>query len=153
MDHFAGIISDTHGLLRRKVTEVFAGCERILHAGDVGNAAVLDGLRAIAPVTAVRGNMDRGPWTQGLKNIERVEYRGFKILIVHELYDLALQTEAPTADIVIYGHSHQPKIEYRKSILFFNPGSAGPRRFKLPISAGVLRWMGTQLQPEIITLE
>lgn len=152
MAKIIGVISDTHGLLRKEALGVLRGCELIVHAGDIGDAAVLDGLRTMAPVTAVRGNMDRGGWTRGLRAIERVDWQGVKLLVIHNVHELEGRPEELGVNVVIYGHSHQPKIEYRGDVLFFNPGIAGPKRFRRPISAGKLTWDGGSLRPEIVTL-
>jgi len=148
-----GIISDTHGLLRQEVIEHFRRCDLILHAGDIGDVEVLRQLEALAKVVAVRGNVDHGGLSRHLRNVERIDFAGLKIIIVHNRDDLATRPEKPGVDIVIYGHSHQPKIEYRDEVLFFNPGSAGPRRFRLPICIGTLTWAGKKVVPEIIHLD
>ncbi len=133
-----GVISDTHGLLRPEAIEALTGVEHILHAGDVGGIEILDRLRAIAPVTAIRGNVDGfGPCSE-LPEIEVVEMGGFSFYMLHDLQTLDLDPIAAGMAGVIYGHSHQPKIEEHNGVLYFNPGSAGPKRFSLPVSLGFL---------------
>ena len=133
-----GVISDTHGLLRPEALAALAGVEHILHAGDVGGIEILERLRTVAPVTAIRGNVDGfGPCAQ-LPETEVVELVGKTIYMLHDVHAMDLNPEAAGFAAVISGHSHQPKIEHRKGVLYFNPGSAGPRRFSLPISVGFL---------------
>ncbi|MGA3090250.1 MAG: metallophosphoesterase family protein [Terriglobales bacterium] len=143
-----GIISDTHGLLRPEAVEMLTGCDRILHAGDVGIAAVLEELQQIAPVTAVRGNVDTAPWARALPIADVVEAGGVSIYILHDLAQLNLKPEAAGFGVVIYGHTHQPKTEQRNGVLYFNPGSAGPRRFRLPVSVGKLTIEAGQVHAE-----
>jgi uncharacterized protein len=133
-----GVISDTHGLLRPEACRALRGVARIIHAGDVGSAEVLDGLRAIAPVTAVRGNNDRGPWARALPARATLDVAGVRILVVHDVHVLRDVARLGVA-LVIAGHSHRPMIEARGGVLFLNPGSAGPRRFTLPVSVARLR--------------
>jgi putative phosphoesterase len=132
-----GVISDTHGLLRPQALAALAGCDPIIHAGDIGSPAVLARLGALAPVHAVRGNVDHGAWSATLPVTQRIEIDGFRIYVLHILAELNPQA-ADNVDAVIYGHSHQPKIETTNGTLFFNPGSAGPRRFRLPLTVGRL---------------
>jgi uncharacterized protein len=131
-----GVISDTHGLLRPEAVAALRGSDRILHAGDVGNPKILEALAQIAPVTAIRGNVDTDSWARSLPETEVVEAGGVSIYMLHNLGQLDLKPEAAGFRVVIYGHSHQPKIEEKNGILYFNPGSAGPRRFHLPVSLG-----------------
>ena len=134
-----GVIADTHGLLRPEVLPAFAGVDHILHAGDVGDAAILEALAALAPVTAIRGNIDRtGPCAQ-LPAEEYVTLGGVNLYMLHDVHTLSLDPRAAGVAAVIFGHSHKPLLEDRKGVLFFNPGAAGPRRFSLPISTGLLR--------------
>lgn len=147
-----GVISDTHGLLRPEVVAALRGVSLILHAGDVGTPEVLDGLRAIAPVTAVRGNVDRDAWAQGLPRNEVIELDGISIYMLHILNELDLKPEAAGFSVVIYGHSHVPKSELKNGVLYFNPGSAGPRRFKLPVTVGKLTIAGGQVSTEILDI-
>ena len=128
------------------------GSERIIHAGDVGNPEILDQLRTIAPVTAVRGNIDNDAWALRLAETEVVELGGTSIYVLHDLAQLDLKPEAAGFAAVIYGHSHVPKQEMRGSVLYFNPGSAGPRRFKLPIAVGRLVVDAGKLCGEIVEI-
>ena len=148
-----GVISDTHGLLRPEAVAALRGCVHILHAGDVGSAAVLDELRKIAPVTVVRGNVDSGAWAQEIKPSEVVEFEGVSIYMLHILAELDLKPEAAGFAAVLYRHSHKPASEVRNGVLFFNPGSAGPRRFKLPVTVGRLVVEGQRVSGEIVGLE
>src|SRR6185503_7380966 len=133
-----GLISDTHGLLRPEVLAFLQGSDHIVHGGDVCDAGVLDALRAIAPVTAVRGNNDRGAWAAGVRESELVAFGEGVVYAIHDLAQIDLDPVAAGARVVVSGHSHRPLIEERDGVLFVNPGSAGPRRFSLPISAGEL---------------
>src|SRR5260370_10764481 len=130
-----GAISGTDGLVRRPAPAELAGCAPNIHEGDVGSPDVLARLGGLAPVHAVRGNVDHGAWSANLPVTQRIEIDGFRIYVVHILAELDPQA-ADNVDAVIYGHSHQPKIETKNGTLFFNPGSAGPRRFRLPITVG-----------------
>jgi len=147
-----GVISDTHGLLRPQALAALAGSDLIIHAGDVGKPEVLDALRALAPVRAVRGNVDRGSWAARLPMTDVVEVGAHLLYVLHIIDDLDL--DPPTAGFaaVIYGHSHKPSIEAREGVLWLNPGSAGPRRFDLPVSLARLRVTASELLPELITL-
>jgi hypothetical protein len=146
-----GVISDTHGLLRPEALRALAGADLILHAGDVGSPEVLAGLRALAPVVAVRGNNDRGPWAEALSETEVVTAGGRSLYVLHDLGTLDLDPRAAGFDAVIAGHSHQPRIERRDGVLYLNPGSAGPRRFRLPIA---LAWLDVaRLEAEIVRLD
>jgi putative phosphoesterase len=148
-----GVISDTHGLLRREAVEALRGADRILHAGDVGDPEILDTLAQIAPVTAIRGNIDIESWARALPETEIVEIGGVSIYMLHDLGRLDLKPEAAGIHAVIYGHSHQPKIEMKKGVLYFNPGSAGPRRFQLPVSVGKLRIENGKIEAELVELK
>jgi putative phosphoesterase len=147
-----GIISDTHGLLRPEATAALRGADLILHAGDVGRPSVLAELRYIAPTIAVRGNVDKGAWAAGLPVVETVSVGKLRLLLVHELSHLGIEPGAQGVAAVVFGHSHQPAIETRDSVLFLNPGSAGPRRFKLPITIARARVHGRHLVAEIVRL-
>jgi putative phosphoesterase len=147
-----GVISDTHGLLRPEAVEALRGAVHILHAGDVGTPEILESLREIAPVTAVRGNVDHGAWASVLPQSEVIEVDGVSIYMLHILDALDLQPEAAGFNVVVYGHSHKPASESRGRVLYFNPGSAGPRRFKLPVTVGKLIVGGGKVQGEIVTL-
>ena len=133
-----GLISDTHNLVRPEALAYLAGCDAIIHAGDICNQAVLDALRPIAPVTAVRGNNDTGDWAASLPVSARLTVQQVTILVVHDIADVSRDPRSEGIDVVVTGHSHKPSITERGGVLFVNPGSAGPRRFKLPISAGTL---------------
>ncbi len=145
-----GLISDTHGLIRQEAREILQGCGAIIHGGDFDNEGVLEELEKIAPVTAVRGNMDRGPWASSLKVIERVKMGSFAITVVHNIEDLG---RAEKADLVIFGHSHRFLHTKKDGVTYINPGSAGPRRFTLPITMAVLTIDGEDLNLEKITLK
>ena len=147
-----GVISDTHGLLRPEAVEALRGVDRILHAGDVGAPEILKELESIAPVTAVRGNVDSGGWAQKLPLSEVIEVEGVSIYMLHILEKIDLKPEAAGLKVVVYGHSHVPKIEEKNGVLYFNPGSAGPRRFKLPVTVGRLIVEKDALRREIIEL-
>lgn len=147
-----GVISDTHGLLRPEAVEALRGSDRILHAGDVGTPEILQALAKIAPVTAIRGNVDTEPWARRLPKAEVVEAGGVSIYILHDLAQLDLKPEAAGFRVVVYGHSHQPKIEEKNGVLYFNPGSAGPRRFHLPVSVGRLMVEGGKVRAELVEL-
>jgi uncharacterized protein len=147
-----GVISDTHGLLRPEAVGTLRGSDYIIHAGDVGDAEILKQLNAIAPVTAVRGNVDREPWARKLPETQVLEAGGISIYILHSVADLDLKPEAAGFAAVVSGHSHIPKQEVRNGVLYFNPGSAGPRRFKLPVSVGRLVIEGGKVRGEIMRI-
>lgn len=144
-----GIISDTHGLLRPEARERLAGVDHIIHAGDIGGPEVIAGLRELAPTTAIRGNVDRGQWANDHPHTEWLTLGGRTIYVLHNLNELDLDPAAAGIDVVVSGHSHQPKIETVDSVLYLNPGSAGPRRFTLPIALAILELSGDALQPRI----
>jgi putative phosphoesterase len=141
-----GVISDTHGLLRPEALAALSGVERIVHAGDIGPEEILTALGKLAPVTAVRGNNDRDPWARRIEERAVLEIDGYRLLVLHDLHDLG-PSEGYAA--VISGHSHRPRIERRDGVLFLNPGSAGPRRFSLPISVAILRISPAGLEAEL----
>jgi putative phosphoesterase len=147
-----GVISDTHGLLRPEAVEALRGVDRILHGGDVGAPEILKELETIAPVTAVRGNVDGGSWARKLPLSEVIEVDGISIYMLHILEKLDLKPEAAGLRAVVYGHSHVPKIEEKNGVLYFNPGSAGPQRFKLPVTVGRPIVENDTLRSEIIEL-
>jgi putative phosphoesterase len=147
-----GIISDTHGLLRPEAVEALRGSDRILHAGDVGTPEILEALAKIAPVTAIRGNVDTARWARALPKTEVVEAGGVSIYMLHDLGQLDLKPEAARFRVVVYGHSHRPKIEEKNGVLYFNPGSAGPRRFHLPVTVGRLTTASGNVQAELVEL-
>jgi uncharacterized protein len=147
-----GVISDTHGLLRREAVAALRGSERIIHAGDVGEPEILERLRQIAPVSAIRGNVDKSAWARKLPETEVVELGGISIYVLHDLSQLDLKPQAAGFHVVIYGHSHVPKQETRDGVLYFNPGSAGPRRFKLPVTVGKLIVEDGRVRGEIVPI-
>jgi uncharacterized protein len=148
-----GVISDTHGLLRPQAVEALRGSELILHAGDVGAPEILQELRKIAPVTAVRGNVDRVEWARTIPKNELVEIGGVSIYMLHIREELDLNPDAAGISAVIYGHSHVPAQEVKRGVLYFNPGSAGPRRFKLPVTVGRLVVEKGMVRGEIVELQ
>ena len=148
-----GVISDTHGLLRPEALAALRGVDRILHAGDVGELEVLDALRAVAPVTAVRGNVDHGAVGRALRETEVIKIEGISIYMLHEIQKLDLRPEAAGFRVVVCGHSHRPLIEEKKGVVYFNPGSAGPRRFRLPVSVGKLVLDRGLVHAEVMELE
>ena len=133
-----GLISDTHNLVRPEALAQLAGVDAVLHAGDICSPDVLTALRVIAPVTAVRGNNDRGAWADALPAAVTVTIAGIAIHVVHDIADLQIDPSEQQVQVVVTGHSHKPSIATRDGVLFVNPGSAGPRRFRLPVSAGEL---------------
>lgn len=147
-----GLISDTHGLLRPEAVEALRGVEHILHAGDVGDAAILDQLRQAAPVTAIRGNIDRRGACALLPETEFLELNGCSIYMLHDLQAFDLDPVAAGIRVVISGHSHQPHIKWKKEVLYFNPGSAGPRRFSLPITIGFLSINDRDIEPQLLQI-
>ena len=142
-----GLVSDTHNLLRPPVLEFLRGSDHILHAGDICGPEVLEALAKLAPLTAVRGNNDVGAWAKGLNETETVRFEGVTVHVIHDLKEL---DRAHAAQVVVSGHSHKPKVEQREGVLFVNPGSAGPRRFSLPISAGELRIEGDRVTAHLV---
>jgi uncharacterized protein len=146
-----GVISDTHGLVRPAALDALAGCERILHAGDIGGPEVLAMIGRVAPVVAVRGNNDREPWAADLPETTIVELGATRVLMIHD----AKQLGAVPAGVacVVAGHSHKPVCETRGGVLWLNPGSAGPRRFKLPVSVAILMIAGGSVRGELVVLE
>jgi uncharacterized protein len=147
-----GVISDTHGLLRPEALEALRGVGHILHAGDVGDPRILDSLRELAPVTAIGGNIDvEGPCSH-LPATEVVSLHGYTFYLVHDRQALDLDPAAAGFAAVISGHSHRPLVEWRNGVLYMNPGSAGPRRFSLPVSIGLLTISADGLQPQLVTL-
>ena len=147
-----GVISDTHGLVRPEAIDALRGSELIVHAGDIGGPDVLQALREVAPVVAVRGNNDREDWAGILKDTEVVRVGDVVLYVLHDLHALDLDPAAAGFNAVISGHSHQPLVEERRGVLYLNPGSAGPRRFTLPIAVARLLVRGPALDAEIRTL-
>ena len=150
MSSSAGVISDTHGILRPEAIEFLKTCDLILHAGDIGSQDVFEELGTIAPVFAVRGNMDHGSWAKKLSKTEVVEVEAMFFYLIHNLYDLDVDPVAAGFDAVVSGHSHQPKRYEKDGVLYFNPGSAGPKRFRNPVSIGRIRIRAGRIDSEII---
>ena len=148
-----GVISDTHGLLRPEALEALKGSELIIHAGDIGGPEVIEALRAIAPVVAVRGNNDRGRWAEEFPLYDVTQVGSTYVYVLHDLNELDLKPEAAGFRVVVSGHSHKPLAEERRGVLYLNPGSAGPRRFKLPVTVARMRVCGGDVTAEIITLK
>jgi hypothetical protein len=148
-----GLVSDTHGLLRPEARAFLRGCDHIVHAGDLGAPEVLEGLQAIAPVTAVRGNCDQGSWSWPLPLTADLRLEGVAIHVLHDLGQLAIDPVRAGVGVVVCGHSHRPLAEERNGVLFVNPGSCGPRRFRLPVSAAELRVEGTRVAVRLVELE
>jgi putative phosphoesterase len=147
-----GVISDTHGLLRPEAVEALKGAELIVHAGDIGGPEIVGALRAIAPVVAVRGNNDRGSWAEEFPLYDVAEVGAAFVYVLHDLKELDLSPEAAGFRVVVSGHSHKPLAEERRGVLYLNPGSAGPRRFKLPVTVARLTLEGDDARAEIIRL-
>ena len=148
-----GLISDTHGLLRPEAVTFLRGSDYIVHAGDIGDANILRELNALAPVTAVRGNNDRGPWTEAIPESQVLQVNDVFIYILHNMAELDLDPIAAGFQVVVSGHSHQPSVEKRDGVLYINPGSSGPRRFKLPIAVAELDVAGHSLRARVVELE
>ena len=148
-----GLISDTHGLLRPGALEALAGCGLIVHAGDVGPGEILTPLRAIAPVVAVRGNIDTGEWARSLPETAEAAFEGVRLFALHDLHELRIDPAALGYHVVVSGHSHKPSQQSRNGVLYVNPGSAGPRRFKLPIVLARLDTRVRPLQVEFVHLD
>jgi uncharacterized protein len=147
-----GVISDTHGLLRAETVELLRGSEHIIHAGDIGAPEIIPELEKIAPVTAIRGNVDTQAWARKFAETEVVELGGVFLYVIHDVNAIDLNPKAAGFAAVISGHSHKPKQEVKDGVLYFNPGSAGPRRFKLPISVGRLVIMEGKVSGEILEI-
>jgi hypothetical protein len=147
-----GVISDTHGLLRPEAVDALEGSDFIIHAGDVGDPGIIPKLERVAPLTVVRGNIDTAAWSKKLPETNALQVGGLSFYVLHDLQALDLDPVAAGFAAVIFGHSHQPSIEWRKDVLFFNPGSAGPRRFRLPVSVGKLIVKDGRIKPEVIEL-
>lgn len=147
-----GLVSDTHGLLRLEVLGAFAGVNVIIHAGDVGREGILEALRAVAPTHAVRGNVDNGAWAEPLPRDALIEVGEVSIYVYHGHEELGLDPRAAGCRVVVSGHSHKPEIAEKQGVLYLNPGSAGPRRFKLPVTLMRLYIKGGEVQPELVQL-
>ena len=148
-----GLISDTHGLLRPEAVAFLRGSDYIVHAGDIGDANVLRELNALAPVTAVRGNNDRGPWAEAIAETEVLQVNNVYIYVLHNVAELDLDPVAAGFQVVVSGHSHRPSVEERDGVLYVNPGSSGPRRFKLPIAVAELEVAGHSVRAKVVELE
>jgi uncharacterized protein len=152
--YVVGVISDTHNLMRAEALRALAGVDLIIHAGDIGRPEVLDALRAVAPtVVAVRGNNDREPWARVVAETETIEIGAVRLYLLHALQELALDPAASGFDVVVSGHSHRPSVERRGRVLYLNPGSAGPRRFKLPVTVARLTVRGRSCRARIVELK
>jgi hypothetical protein len=149
-EHLIGVISDTHGLLRPEAVKALKGVELIIHAGDVGDPKVLANLARLAPVHAVRGNTDRGDWAADLPHTRVVEVGSVHLYVLHELFTLDLDPAAAGLAAVIFGHSHRPHLERKNGVLYLNPGSAGPRRFTLPVSLARIKIGKNSLEAKLI---
>jgi putative phosphoesterase len=147
-----GVISDTHGLLRPEAVEALRGVDLILHAGDVGSSEVLETLKGIAPVVAVRGNNDKGEWAEELPQWEVAEVGSISVYMIHDLKEIDLSPAAAGFQVVVSGHSHKSSVEERKGVLYVNPGSAGPRRFSLPVTIARLKVSGEAVSAEVVEL-
>ncbi|HEY9397329.1 MAG TPA: metallophosphoesterase family protein [Burkholderiales bacterium] len=147
-----GLISDTHGLLRPEAKAFLQGSDFIVHAGDIGDSAILETLAAIAPLTVVRGNNDKGPWAERLAETALLRASEVSIYVIHDLAQLDIAPSAAGVRVVVSGHSHKPVVEERGDVLYVNPGSSGPRRFKLPISAGELLVDGNSVSARVVEL-
>jgi putative phosphoesterase len=148
-----GLISDTHGLLRPEAVAALRGSDLIVHAGDIGSSGILDGLSKIAPTTAVRGNNDKGEWASRIPETEVLEAGSVVIYVVHDVAELTVDPATRGVHVVVSGHSHRPVVEWRDKVLFINPGSAGPRRFKLPVSVATLSIADATVTPRLIELD
>jgi putative phosphoesterase len=151
--HFIGVISDTHGLVRPEAVAALGGVELIIHAGDIGSPEVMVALERVAPVRAIRGNNDRDAWARRWPETDLVPIGAVSIYVLHNLAELDLDPRAAGIEVVISGHSHRPKAERRDGLLYLNPGSAGPRRFNLPICLARIRIAGTEVGYEFVDLE
>ncbi len=151
--HLVGVISDTHGLIRPGISKIFKGVDMIIHAGDIGSPEVLASLQQVAPVIAVRGNVDKGQWSRELCETQFIEVKHLSLYVLHDLKELDLNPAAAGFRAVISGHSHRPSIEERNGVLYVNPGSAGPRRLKLPVPVALLHIQHNALDAQLIELE
>ncbi|HTP81865.1 MAG TPA: metallophosphoesterase family protein [Alphaproteobacteria bacterium] len=148
-----GLISDTHSLLRREALAFLRGSDFIVHAGDVGDASVLEELNALTPVTVVRGNNDQGPWAKSLAQSQVLQVGDVFIYVIHDVAELDLDPVAAGFQVVVSGHSHKPAVQTRNGVLYVNPGSAGPRRFKLPIAVAELEIAGGSVRANVVELD
>jgi len=148
-----GLVSDTHGLVRPAALDYLRGSDHIIHAGDIGKPEVLDAFGTLAPVTAIRGNIDSGEWAKGLPEVREETIGRVRILVLHDLKQLDRNPAAAGIRVVVSGHSHKPAVDERDGVLYINPGSAGPRRFSLPVTAGDLLVSLDLVTPKIVELE
>jgi uncharacterized protein len=148
-----GVISDTHGLMRPEALAALGGSDHIVHAGDIGTPAILEALHAIAPVTAVRGNNDRGPWAEAIAEREMLELGGAWFYVLHDIAELDIDPQAAGVHVVVAGHSHKPLREERDGVIYLNPGSAGPRRFKLPVAVARVVGEGSRVEASLTMLQ
>jgi uncharacterized protein len=148
-----GLISDTHGLLRPEAIDFLRGSDFIVHAGDIGNARVLQDLGTLAPVTAVRGNNDNGPWAEAISETAVLRVDEVSIYVLHDVARLDVDPAAARFQVVVSGHSHRPLVEQRDGMLYVNPGSSGPRRFRLPVAVGELKVAGSSVEARVVELE
>ena len=146
------LLSDTHGLMRAEARAFAVGCDYIIHGGDIGSAQILEELAAIAPLIAVRGNNDTQGWAAHLPETEMIRVGGAFVYAIHDLSQLDIEPHAAGVQVIVSGHSHKPLVEKRAGILYVNPGSCGPRRFKLPISVGELVVAGAQVSARTVEL-
>jgi hypothetical protein len=148
-----GVISDTHGLLRSEARAFLVGCDYIIHGGDIGSRDILDALAALAPLVAVRGNNDRESWAEHLPETEMIRVGGVFAYIIHDLSRLDIEPRAAGVQVIVSGHSHKPCSEERDGIVYINPGSCGPKRFKLPVSIGELWVDGSHVRARTVELQ
>lgn len=148
-----GLISDTHGLLRREAVAFLRGCDHIVHGGDIGPPSIIDELAALAPLTVVRGNNDTAAWAQALPEAVCIQLAGVRLHVLHDLKRLDVDPVGAGIDVVIAGHSHRPRVEARGGVLYVNPGSAGPRRFRLPIAVAELVVTAGRIVPRLVELD
>jgi putative phosphoesterase len=153
MTMVVGIISDTHGLLRPEAVDALSGCDLILHAGDIGKPEVLKPLKLIAPLYAVRGNNDIGDWAEKIPEDRTVKAGSINIYMIHDIKEMAIDPKKKRINAVISGHSHKPSIQDKDGVLFINPGSAGPRRFKLPVAVAILKISQANIEAKIVELK
>ena len=147
-----GVISDTHGLLRPEARSFLVGCDYIIHGGDIGSAGILEELAVLAPLIVVRGNNDRESWAETLPETEMMRVGGVFVYVIHDLSQLDVEPEVIGAQVIVSGHSHRPQLKEQGGILYINPGSCGPRRFKLPISVGELWVQGSRVRGNTVEL-
>jgi hypothetical protein len=148
-----GLISDTHGLLRPEAVAFLRGSDFIVHGGDIGHPSVLEELSSLAPVTAIRGNNDKGPWADTVQETEVLQVGDLFIYVVHNIAELDLDPVAAGFRVVVSGHSHRPSVQERDGVLYVNPGSSGPRRFKLPVAVAELIVVGNSVRARLVELD